>query len=167
MSKMPILPQTTRNGDKIFLLDSNIAITSFGKILHYNELGKLSDTPFEYPDEVIESTDRSVIKQNIIDLENIIIDFASIDLIHNKINNFESFSFVNENVVQYKDYKINLLTYEIAGRPREIDENLDEAIPQEDREKIHAILCAIYRVHIENYVAFDDVKEFFLQNYEM
>lgn len=44
---MEILPQTTQENEKIYLLDENIAICENGKILYYDILGHLHDTNYE------------------------------------------------------------------------------------------------------------------------
>lgn len=44
---MEILPQTTQENEKIYLLDENIAICENGKILYYDILGHLNDTNYE------------------------------------------------------------------------------------------------------------------------
>lgn len=44
---MEILPQTTQENEKIYLLDENIAICENGKILYCDILGHLHDTNYE------------------------------------------------------------------------------------------------------------------------
>lgn len=162
---MELLPQTTQDGEKIFLLDENIAICENGKILYYDDLGVLHDTNFEcILDEITQNTDIEAIKNCIIDLERILIDFCCIDLIHCKINNTESFEFINDDYVKFKDFTINLETLEIFGAFQEFKDILPtppRALEAELQEKIKAIVNAIYRKNIENFVDFKYLQEIF------
>ena len=162
---MELLPQTTQDGEKIFLLDENIAICENGKILHYDNLGVLHDTNFEcILDEITQSTDIEAIKNCIIDLEKILIDFCCVDLIHCKINNTESFELINEDFVKFKDFTINLETLEIFGNIQNFKDILPTppiALEAELQEKIKAIVNAIYRKNIENFVDFKYLQEIF------
>ncbi|MBT0825361.1 hypothetical protein KJQ78_08895 [Campylobacter lari] len=42
-----ILPQTTQDQERIFLIDENLALCESGKILYYDDLGQLQDTDYE------------------------------------------------------------------------------------------------------------------------
>lgn len=162
---MELLPQTTQDGEKIFLLDENIAICENGKILHYDNLGVLHDTNFEcILEEINQNTDIEAIKNCIIDLERILIDFCCVDLINYKINNTESFELINEDFVKFKDFTINLETLEIFGAFQEFKDILPTpptALEADLQEKIKAIVNAIYRKNIENFVDFKYLQEIF------
>lgn len=60
-----------------------------------------------------QDTNPNIIKQKIINLESIMIDFFIIDLVHNTINNYP-FTFVNNGAIEYKGFLINLDTLEVA-----------------------------------------------------
>lgn len=160
--QMQILPQISQRGEKIFLLDENIAICENGKILSYDDLGHLKDTNFECILETITAnTDIVEIQKNIIDLEHIVIDFTSIDLVHNTINNVERFYFLNEDVVKFREYRINLETLEIKGEMQELEfflQNPPKELEAECQEKIKAIVSAVYRKNIENFIDFEVLK---------
>ena len=162
---MELLPQTTQDGDRIFLLDENIAICENGKILYHDNLGALHDTNFEcILDEITQNTDIEAIKSCILDLEKIVIGFCCVDLIHCKINNIESFELVNEDYVKFRDFTINLETLEIFGSLQEFKDILPtfpSTLEPELQEKIKAIVNAIYRKNIENFVDFKYLKEVF------
>lgn len=162
-NKMQVLPQRTQDDGLIFLLDDNVAICENGKILYYDDLGNLHDTNFECIIEPItKESDTETIKSNIIDLKNIIVDFCSVDLVHNKINNVEKFEFVNADVVKFGKYFIDLETLEIAGEAKEFKgllPNLKEVLELETQEKIKAIVNAIYRKNIHNFITFESLKD--------
>lgn len=162
MQKLRVLPQKTQDNESIFLLDSNIAVCENGKILSYDDLGHLKDTNFECILETITAnTDIVEIQKNIIDLEHIVIDFTCIDLVHNTINNVETFHFLNEDVVKFREYRINLETLEIRGEMQELEfflQNPPKELEAESQEKIKAIVCAVYRKNIENFIDFEVLK---------
>ncbi len=164
---MQLLPQKTQEGEAIYLLDSNIAICESGKILYYDDLGELHDTNFECIFEPINAkSDVEILKQNIIDLEHIVIDFTSIDLVHNTINNVERFHFLNEDVVKFREYRINLETLEIRGEMQELEfflQNPPKELEAESQEKIKAIVSAVYRENIENFVDFEVLKKILIK----
>ena len=63
---MEILPQTTQENEKIYLLDENIAICENGKILYYDILGHLHDTNYEcIVNNINQDTNPNIIKQKI------------------------------------------------------------------------------------------------------
>lgn len=158
---MQLLPQKTQDGEAIFLLDDSFGICENGKILHIDALGKLYDTNFECVLEINQNTSPALIKANIIDLENILIGFCVVDLIHNKIN-AENFEFLNDDVVKFREFKINLETLEIAGAIQEFDLPFSfEPLSAETQEKIKAIVSAIYRENIDNFVDFEALKALF------
>ncbi|EKM9865310.1 hypothetical protein PWA69_001556 [Campylobacter coli] len=167
---MEILPQTTQENEKIYLLDENIAICQNGKILYYDILGHLHDTNYEcVVNNIIQDTNPNIIKQKIINLESIMIDFFIIDLVHNTINNYP-FTFVNNGVIEYKGFLINLDTLEVAKpqelkadnemeaylEAKEVNYNFDE----ETQKAIKTIILAIYREQIDNFVDYQEMVKY-------
>lgn len=167
---MEILPQTTQENEKIYLLDENIAICENGKILYYDILGHLHDTNYErVVNNIIQDTNPNIIKQKIINLESIMIDFFIIDLVHNTINNYP-FTFVNNGVIEYKGFLINLDTLEVAKpqelkadnemeaylEAKEVNYNFDE----ETQKAIKSIILAIYREQIDNFVDYQEMVKY-------
>ncbi len=94
------------------------------------------------------------------------IDFTSIDLVHNTINNVERFHFLNEDVVKFREYRINLETLEIRGEMQELEfflQNPPKELEAESQEKIKAIVSAVYRENIENFVDFEVLKKILIK----
>lgn len=167
---MEILPQTTQENEKIYLLDENIAICENGKILYYDILGHLNDTNYECVlNNINQDTNPNIIKQKIINLESIMIDFFIINLVHNTINNYP-FTFVNNGVIKYKGFLINLDTLEVAKpqelkadnemeaylEAKEVNYNFDE----ETQKAIKSIILAIYREQIDNFVDYQEMVKY-------
>lgn len=167
---MEILPQTTQENEKIYLLDENIAICENGKILYYDIIGHLHDTNYEcVVNNINQDTNPNIIKQKIINLESIMIDFFIIDLVHNTINNYP-FTFVNNGVIEYKGFLINLDTLEVAKpqelkadnemevylEAKEVNYNFDE----ETQKAIKSIILAIYREQIDNFVDYQEMVKY-------
>lgn len=165
MEKLTILPQKTQDNESIFLLDSNIAVCENGKILYYDDLGKIHDSNFEcILESITQESDVELIKSHIIDLESIVIGFVVVDLVNFTINRMEKFSFINEDIISFRGFKINLETLEVAGERQELEELLENPPPlridEETQEKINAIVCAIYRKNIENFIEYDKLIQF-------
>lgn len=118
---------------------------------------------------IIQDTNPNIIKQKIINLESIMIDFFIIDLVHNTINNYP-FTFVNNGVIKYKGFLINLDTLEVAKpqelkadnemeaylEAKEVDYNFDE----ETQKAIKTIILAIYREQIDNFVDYQEMVKY-------
>ena len=154
---MEILPQTTQENEKIYLLDENIAICENGKILYYDIRVHLNDTNYECVlNNINQDTNPNIIKQKIINLESIMIDFFIIDLVHNTINNYP-FTFVNNGVIKYKGFLINLDILE-AAKPQELkaDNEMEAYLEAKevnynfDEETQKAIKSIILAIYIEN-----------------
>ncbi|EGD0127357.1 hypothetical protein GLN21_09930 [Campylobacter coli] len=118
---------------------------------------------------IIQDTNPNIIKQKIINLESIMIDFFIIDLVHNTINNYP-FTFVNNGVIKYKGFLINLDTLEVAKpqelkadnemeaylEAKEVNYNFDE----ETQKAIKTIILAIYREQIDNFVDYQEMVKY-------
>lgn len=116
-----------------------------------------------------QDTNPNIIKQKIINLESIMIDFFIIDLVHNTINNYP-FTFVNNGVIEYKGFLINLDTLEVAKpqelkadnemeaylEAKEVNYNFDE----ETQKAIKTIILAIYREQIDNFVDYQEMVKY-------
>ncbi|OCR04375.1 hypothetical protein BA184_09200 [Helicobacter pullorum] len=116
-----------------------------------------------------QDTNPNIIKQKIINLESIMIDFFIIDLVHNTINNYP-FTFVNNGVIEYKGFLINLDTLEVAKpqelkadnemeaylEAKEVNYNFDE----ETQKAIKSIILAIYREQIDNFVDYQEMVKY-------
>lgn len=116
-----------------------------------------------------QDTNPNIIKQKIINLESIMIDFFIIDLVHNTINNYP-FTFVNNGVIKYKGFLINLDTLEVAKpqelkadnemeaylEAKEVNYNFDE----ETQKAIKSIILAIYREQIDNFVDYQEMVKY-------
>lgn len=97
------------------------------------------------------------------------IDFFIIDLVHNTINNYP-FTFVNNGVIKYKGFLINLDTLEVAKpqelkadnemeaylEAKEVNYNFDE----ETQKAIKSIILAIYREQIDNFVDYQEMVKY-------
>ena len=97
------------------------------------------------------------------------IDFFIIDLVHNTINNYP-FTFVNNGVIEYKGFLINLDTLEVAKpqelkadnemeaylEAKEVNYNFDE----ETQKAIKSIILAIYREQIDNFVDYQEMVKY-------
>ena len=97
------------------------------------------------------------------------IDFFSIDVVHNTINNYP-FTFVNNGVIEYKGFLINLDTLEVAKpqelkadnemeaylEAKEVNYNFDE----ETQKAIKSIILAIYREQIDNFVDYQEMVKY-------
>ncbi|HEC1790054.1 TPA: hypothetical protein R1718_001637, partial [Campylobacter lari] len=119
-----ILPQTTQDQEKIFLIDENLALCESGKILYYDDLGQLQDTDYEcILDEINEHTSLKDIFDNIINLKDFVVNgYYLLNLIDFKIDNID-FS-IQDDIVSFRDYKINLDSLEIQGKMIELDKDL-------------------------------------------
>ena len=116
-----------------------------------------------------QDTNPNIIKQKIINLESIMIDFFIIDLVHNTINNYP-FTFVNNGVIKYKGFLINLDTLEVAKpqelkadnemgaylEAKEVNYNFDE----ETQKAIKSIILAIYREQIDNFMDYQEMVKY-------
>lgn len=116
-----------------------------------------------------QDTNPNIIKQKIINLESIMIDFFIIDLVHNTINNYP-FTFVNNGAIEYKGFLINLDTLEVAKpqelkadnemeaylEAKEVNYNFDE----ETQKAIKSIILAIYREQIDNFVDYQEMVKY-------
>lgn len=104
------------------------------------------------------NTDPKSIQDSIIDLENILIDFFLINLRERTINNTK-FEFVSEKHIAYKNFLIDVESFEVMGKPLEIDE-IDELDPkaftldEETRNTISALISLVYRQNIDNFVEY-------------
>ncbi|KAB0574535.1 hypothetical protein HPU229334_00470 [Helicobacter pullorum] len=169
--KLIILPQKTQYDEKIFLFDENMAVCENGKILYYDNLGHLHGTNYEcILDSITENTPAEEIKKKIINLENILIDFFIVNLIENTINN-ERFDLIDEDTISYKGFLINLETLEIRGSAIEL-KSKDEIeayfeankmlySPEGEVQKsIKAIIQAVYRQNIDNFVDYEFLRNF-------
>lgn len=161
---MEILLQRTQDNESIFLVAENMAVCESGKILYYDDLGHLHDTNFEcILEDINQNTDVELIKNNIIDLENIVVGFEVVDLVNFKINRKERFKFLNENLVAFREYTIDLVSLEVPGEMQDLEEYLEKPthpqIHKKTAKKIKAIVNAIYRKNIENFVDFKNLQK--------
>ncbi|EGK8009107.1 hypothetical protein IO405_001526 [Campylobacter lari] len=152
-----ILPQTTQDQERIFLIDENLALCESGKILYYDDLGQLQDTDYEcILDEINEHTSLKDIFNNIINLKDFVVNgYYILNLIDFKIDNID-FS-IQDDIICFRDYKINLDSLEIQGKMIELDKDLSlseelQNISAYDLDYVKAIVCAIYRKNITGFI---------------
>lgn len=161
---MLTLPQTTQDNKEIFLLDDNLAVCENGLIFYYDDLGKIYDTKYQCVlPKINANTDPKSIQDSIIDLENILIDFFLINLRERTINNTK-FEFVSEKYIAYKNFLIDVESFEVMAKPLEIDE-IDEleskafTLDEETRNTISALISLVYRQNIDNFVEYKKMLE--------
>ncbi|RDU66463.1 hypothetical protein [Helicobacter equorum] len=162
---MLTLPQTTQDNKEIFLLDDNLAVCENGLIFYYDDLGKIYDTKYQCVlPKINANTDPKSIQDSIIDLENILIDFFLINLRERTINNTK-FEFVSEKHIAYKNFLIDVESFEVMAKPLEIDE-IDEleskafTLDEETRNTISALISLVYRQNIDNFVEYKKMLEY-------
>lgn len=142
-----------------------------GLIFYYDDLGKLYDTKYQCVlPKINANTDPKSIKDSIIDLENILIDFFLINLRERTINK-QKFEFVSEKHIAYKNFLIDIESFEVMGKPLEVDE-IDELDPkaftldEETRNAISALISLVYRQNIDNFVEYKEMLQALQREFE-